>query len=211
MSGRETRPVEAGSATSVYQRVLGDEFALLDPPLQRYFGPIPAHLAGTGTGVYEFAGTTRRFLRPLLRWLAWRWILFPESGRDVPFTVLNTADAGALRATRTFCFPGKVRVMQDSMAVIDGRLVDRLGRRHGLEVDLTPAVHDGGLRLTSGRLRLRLGRLRLALPRMVTMRLDERADPGAPGRQRVDVTVRTPWIGEVFRYHGSFSYELVAR
>lgn len=195
---------------SVYQRVLGPQFELLDPPLQRYFGPIPPGAAGSGVGVYAFAGSRRAWLRPALAWMAWRRILFPECGRDVPFTVWNTGTAGgALRAARTFAFPSRTRVMQDSMAVIDGRLVDRLGRRGGLEVALEARVHHGGMRMISGRLHLRLRSIRIPLPRVATMTLDERIHPTDAGKQCVDVRITNPWIGEVFRYQGSFTYELV--
>ncbi len=197
---------------SVYQRALGPQFELLDPALQRYFGPIPPATVGSGVGVYAFAGSRRAWLRPVLAWMAWRRILFPEYGRDVPFTVWNTATVGgALRATRTFAFPSRTRVMQDSMAVIDGRLVDRLGRRGGLEVSLEVRVDDGGMQMTSGRLHLRLRSIRLPLPRVATMTLDERTHPTDAGMQCVDVRITSPGIGEVFRYQGSFTYELVTK
>lgn len=194
---------------SVYERVLGERFALLDPALQRYFGPIPPGMAGQGCGVYEFAGTERIWLRPVLRWMAWRRILFPERGRDVPFTVVNTGSAdGGLTARRTFIFPTRTRLMQDSLAVVDGQLVDRLGRRRGLEVGLEVEVRGGGLQMVSAGLHLHLFGIRIALPRVATMTLDERTHPSGPGRQHVDVTITSPGIGVVFRYHGSFTYEL---
>lgn len=192
---------------SVYQRVLGERFGELDPRLQRYFGEIPAGSVGRGEGVYAEAGSGHRWLRPLLAWLAWRRILFPEHGRDVPFTVVNTPGAdGSLSAERRFAFPHRERMMVDTMQVRAGRLVDRLGRRRGLEVDLDLLVHDGGLRMRSGAFRVRLGRLLLPLPRVAVMTLDERTSPADPERQRVHVRITAPLLGEVFVYRGDFAY-----
>lgn len=194
---------------SVYQRVLGERFAELDPRLQRYFGEIPAGSVGRGEGVYAEAGSRHRWLRPLLAWLAWRRILFPEHGRDVPFTVVNTPGRdGSLSAERRFALPQRERMMVDTMRARHGRLVDRLGRRRGLEADLHLSVHDGGLRMRSGAFRLRLGSLRLPLPRLAVMTLDERTSPADPERQRVDVRIVAPLLGEVFVYRGDFAYEV---
>ena len=194
-------------ASSPYQLVLGDDFGALDPSLQRYFGAIPAGNVGVGHGVYEQAGSRRWVLRPLLAWLAWRRILFPEFGRDVPFTVVNTPGGrGKLSATRTFDFPARRRLMQDSMSVTDGILLDRLGRRGGLEVELRLEVVDGGLRMHSGRFRLRLGALRVPLRRVARLALDARTEGADAARPRVVVRITAPLLGEVFRYAGSFTY-----
>lgn len=198
------------SDASVYQRVLGEDFARLDGRLRRYFGPIPAGGAGRGKGEYDVAGLSVRALRPVFAWLAWRRILFPELDRHVPFSVTNTPDAsGSLRAVRTFALPGRTRMMEDTMSAVDGRLVDRLGRRRGLEVDLHPEVIDGGLRMTSGRCALRVLGIRVPLPRFARVTIDERVDPSDPTRQRVDVRLRLVGFGEVFRYTGSFEYRVM--
>ena len=195
-------------ARSVYQRVLGQQFALLDPSLQTYFGPIPPGEAGVGTGVYEVAGSRIRMLRPVLSMMARRNVLFPEYGELVAFTVTNTAGAdGTLSAVRTFAFPQRVRVMEDTMSVVGGGLVDRLGRRRGLEVGIRLSVVEGGLRMQSTRLALWIRSVRVPLPRIAVMQLDERTDPADPSRQRVDVRITAPLLGEVFRYTGSFTYE----
>lgn len=192
---------------SVYQRVLGATFGDLDPGLHLYFSRPPAGTVGIGRGIYDIAGSRHRLLRPLLAWTAWRRILFPESGRDVPFSIRNTTAAdGTLRATRTFRFDRRDRTMCDAMTVVDGVLVDRLGRRGGLQAVFCATVVDGGLRLTSERLHLRLGACRVPLPRIAVVTVDERA--GVDG-QYVDVQVRSPILGEWFRYAGSFTYDVV--
>ncbi|MFC5502859.1 DUF4166 domain-containing protein [Lysinimonas soli] len=197
---------------SVYQRVLGPRFAELDPSLAAYFSLPPAGHRGHGSGVYAVAGSRLRWARPLWAFLAWRQVLFPELGRGVPFTVVNTPTAdGRLTAVRSFAFPGHERVMADAMSVVDGRLHDRLGRRGGLEVELLLDVVDGGLHMTSLRQWLHLGAVRVRIPSVVHVLLAETAlAPGASAvpdaRQRVDVRMTAPLLGEVFRYTGDFVY-----
>ncbi|MEZ5189478.1 MAG: DUF4166 domain-containing protein [Schumannella sp.] len=192
---------------SVYERVLGARFGELDPGLRAYFGEIPDGSVGRGSGVYEVAGSRHRFLVPVLAWFARREVLFPEYGRGIPFTVENRPTGDRLRARRTFAFPRAERIMTDEMAVVDGVLHDRLGRRGGLEVELALDVTDGALRMRSGRQWLHLGPLRMRLPAIVTVELSESAE--ATG-QRVDVRMTAPVLGEVFRYAGVFRYFVTA-
>ncbi|WP_336632380.1 MULTISPECIES: DUF4166 domain-containing protein [unclassified Microbacterium] len=193
---------------SVYQRALSPElFSALHPILQTYAGPIPSGSVGIGRGSYDFAGPTSRLLGPVLRVLAWRHVLFPESGRDVPLLVRNEPRSdGTLAATRVFGFRGRPRSMEDRMTPIPGAIVDRLGRRGGLEVTLAVEVIDGGMRLSSRRLRGRVGPLALVLPPWAGVTVDERI---IDGRQHVDARVSVTGLGEVFRYTGSFTYEIV--
>jgi hypothetical protein len=191
---------------SVYQRILAGDFSELDPRLRSYFGRPPVGSGGIGVGRYEVAGSRHRWLRPVFSYLAWRRVLFPEYGHDIPFRVVNTTHAdGALAAERTFEFDSRTRVMQDRMTVVGGALHDRLGRRGGLEVELDLTVVDGGLRMLSRRQWLRAGPLRIRIPGLVRVRLDERA---SGTRQRVDVLLTAPGLGEVFRYAGEFDYSV---
>jgi len=191
---------------SVWQRALGDRVNELSPGLRDYFALPPAGRVGRGTGVYEVAGSRHRWLMPVLSYLAWRRILFPEYESDVPFTVTNTpTPQGTLGGRRTFALAHTERVMLDEMRIVDGALHDFLGRRGGLEVALGLDVVDGALRMTSTRLWVRLGRLRLPLPPIATLTLTEQS---VPNGQRVDVTLSSPVIGEWFVYRGTFTYEL---
>jgi len=194
---------------SVYQQVLQGEWNDLDPRLRTYFGPTPPGTAGVGRGTFDIVGSRIGALRPVFALTARSQILFPEVGRDVPFTVVNSPQPdGTLTATRTFAFPHRTRVMRDTLRVIDGRLVERIGNRGLLELTLDVLVDQGGMRLVSRRLTLRLGWLTVPLPPFAQVTVDERADGD---RQRVDVRVRCPLVGEIFRYAGTFTYEHVAR
>ncbi|WP_439591328.1 DUF4166 domain-containing protein [Microbacterium sp.] len=193
---------------SVYQLVLGEGFAAIDPGLRPYFASAPEG-TGRGAGTFVTAGSRLRILRPAFAWLARRQILFPEFGRDVPFTVVNEQHAdGSLSGIRTLHFAGGDRVLADSMTVDDGRLIDRIGIGGRLEVALDVDVADGCVRLRSTSLALRIGGRRLPLPHVVRVTVDESF---SDGRQHVDVRLRSPLVGEVFRYAGSFSYSVRRR
>jgi hypothetical protein len=94
------------------------------------------------------------------------------------------------------------------MRVVDGRLHDFLGKRRGFEVQLELAILDGRLSMRSGRQWLHLGEARIRLPRMATVTVDE---SWTDGHQHVDVRLRSPLLGEWFRYAGSFSYRYQGR
>ncbi|MDT3317232.1 DUF4166 domain-containing protein [Microbacterium sp. KSW4-11] len=195
-------------AASVYERAVGPGIRSLPPVLRRYFGPVPEGHVGVGEGVYSIVGSRyRRTAGALLRWSARHDVLFPESGRDIPFVVENRAAAdGTLRGTRWFGFPRTTRVMRDTMHVDGGEIVQRLGRRGGLEVRLAARASAEGMLLRSRRLAWWIRGLRVPLPRIAGVEVRETEDGN--GRQRVDVRLRMPLLGEVFRYSGTFVYRI---
>lgn len=195
------------SEGSVYERALGEDFAALAPQLRTYFGQIPQCCEGVGVGIYREAGLRARALAPLFALFRMRRIAFDDHGADVPFTIRNVVDSeGALHAVRTFHFPDADRTMVDSMRVTGDRLVDRVGARGEIEMELALTVAGGGLRMRSTRLALRWAGIRVPLPRIVTVTLHEEAR--ADRTQYVDVRMRMPVLGDVYGYSGTFTYEL---
>ncbi|HEY4267122.1 MAG TPA: DUF4166 domain-containing protein [Galbitalea sp.] len=214
---------------SVYQRVLGASFDDLVPELRKYFGSVDVARVGVGSGIFEVAGSSRRWLVPALAWLGWRRVLFADFGHDIPFDIVNTPAAdGSLSAVRTLHFPAgnggrdrrksRDRSLEDTMRVVDGRLHDFLGRRRGLEARFVLTVSGGLLRMRSDRLwlwlRLPAGRglgrgLRIRIPRLATVTIAESWAYDLD-RQHVDVRLRSPLIGEWFRYAGGFEYRIVS-
>lgn len=211
---RNTISTEGSPApSSVYQRALGEAFSQLAPGLRTYFGPIPGGSVGRGEGVFSQAGYCGPvWLRPLLRIVAGRQVLFPEFARDVPFIVVNRTDAaGVLRARRDFLLPRAPRRMTDAMtAAGPGVIVDRLGRRGGLEVRLRASVVSGGMRLASTALAVRVAGIRIPLPPVAGVVVTEHVDDRGPRAQRVAAMVRVALLGDVFRYEGTFDYRIVA-
>ena len=200
------------SGGSVYERVLGDRFAELDPRLHAYFGAIPEGLEGVGVGVFQEAGLRIRLLRPLFALLGSWHVAFAEYGVGIPFTIRNTPTSdGSLRAARTFRFPTATREMADVMRNVDGRLVDRVGVRGRVEVELDVCVVGGQLTMRSRRLALRIAGLRMPLPPLVRLLIREQALAGGEAAQHVDVRMKAPIVGEIYGYRGTFAYALRAR
>lgn len=189
---------------SVYERVLGEKLDRLPPLLRAGFTGRAA--IGVGDGVFTSAGCTRRLLRPLLRVLARQRVLFPEFGTHVPFRIVNTptADSG-LHGVRTFRFPSGDRLLEDTLHVVDGHLHDVMGRRGGFEVRMLVAVEGERLVMRSERQWLHLGPLRLRFPRLAGVTVTESV---VGGRRSIDVRLRSPLLGEWFRYAGQFDYSV---
>ena len=193
------------SVESPWQRALGGEFASLHPRLHAYFSAIPAGSVGRGVGSFDVVGTPRRWLWPVLRMLQRRHILFPVWERDVPFTVENRSDAGAVRAIRTFRLVGGDRVMVDAVSIESTHLVDHLGLGGMLGARLVVSVIDGELRLASTSAHWG----RMPIPFAPRVRLVERFDDAA-GKQHVAFALESRVFGRIYEYSGHFDYRIEA-
>jgi hypothetical protein len=189
---------------SVYRRVLGSDLDRLPAGLRAAFDE--GRAVGRGAGTFDEAGTRLRWLAPLLAVMARQRVLFPEHGYRVEFEIVNrpTPD-GALHATRTFRFPGRTRVLEDTFRVVDGRLHDFMGPRDELEVEMNVEVAGDVLVMRSGRQWVRLGRLRVRIPPPATVSVTE---SWRDGRRHIDITLRSILVGDWFRYSGGFDYSL---
>ena len=181
---------------SPYERAL--DLDGLDPHLRRYFGEIPAGSVGVGRGVFDVVGTPKVWLWPMLWLLGRQGVVFAAWARDVPFTVVNRPDGGALHGTRIFHFAGRDRSMIDIISASPG-LVDELGTRRRYRATLRGEVVDAGLRLSSTS--LSYGRI----PLRGTVEVVER---WLDGMQHVEVVISAPIIGRVYEYSGYFTYEI---
>src|SRR5579862_4907383 len=77
---------------SIYQTAMGSDFARLHPQIQRRFGFGSSDgVAALGRGVMSRLWHGRPYTLPFLYVGTWRRIMFPEHGRDVPFTIENYA------------------------------------------------------------------------------------------------------------------------
>ena len=78
--------------SSIYQRVLGADFHRLHPQIQRRFGFSSSDgIASIGSGVMDEIWKGRFYTQPFLHVGSWRRIMFPETGRNIPFTIENYA------------------------------------------------------------------------------------------------------------------------
>lgn len=226
----------------VFAKGIGADFGRLHPQMQRRFGvgvgvgaQVPAQggaapenagpggkyrgtgYACVGRGIMREIRTGSWWVRPFLLLGATRNIMFPESGRDVPFQIDNYPYIdGYGRETVTFVRtmevrPGKRRRFDATMIYSEtlGRVVDYLGTHQHLAVDLELTVTDrGGLRLVSGAQRFYEGWIGFTFPAFLTGRayLDEFYDD-ARECYVIDLEVRHPLFGLLFGYRGEFTCE----
>src|SRR5258708_26842083 len=151
---------------------MGSDFSRLHPQIQRRFGfSSRDNVASLGTGVMEEIWHGPPYTLPFLYVGTWRRIMFPESGRNVPFQIENYAYLDRLgRETvtwvRTF-HTNRQRRFDAYMIYSEKRgcIVDYLGTHQHLAVDLELSVAaNGGLRLRSGAQRFFEGPIAFAFP-----------------------------------------------
>ena len=207
---------ERSDEPSIYQRALGTDFRQLHPQIQRRFGlTCTRPLAALGQGRMDKLWHGRPFTLPFLHLGAWRSIMFPEQGRDVPFTIENFAYRDALgRDTVTWVRTFQTKVVRrfDAYMVWSekrGCIVDYLGTHQHLAVDLELSVSEmGGLRLRSGEQRFYEGPVAFRFPAFGSgvAEVHEFFDDLA-GCFRIEVVVRNPHFGPLFGYSGQFTVD----
>jgi len=201
---------------SIYREVLGSDFERLHPQIQRRFGfSSRDRVAAIGTGVMDELWHGRAYTLPFLYVGTWRRIMFPEQGRNVPFTIRNYAYVDSFgRETVTWVrtFQAKRTRRFDAYMIHSrerGRIVDYLGSHEHLAVDLELRVDErGGLRLRSGEQRFYEGPLAFRFPMALSgvAEVCEWFDDES-GRFRIEVDVRNRLWGLLFGYRGSFDVE----
>jgi hypothetical protein len=204
------------SMTSIYRRVLGRDFDRLHPEIQRRFGfSSRDNVAAIGRGVMEEIWRGRFYTLPFLYVGTWRRIMFPETGRDIPFTIENYAFTDRFgRETVSWVRTFQTRRARrfDAYMIYSearGRIVDYLGSHEHLAVDIDLAVdEEGGLRLRSGAQRFYEGAVSFDFPMLFSGNADVREwyDEKA-GRFRITVNVHNRTWGPLFGYRGSFDVE----
>jgi len=202
--------------TSVYKRVLGTDFNRLHPQIQRRFGFCSEDgIASIGRGVMDEIWRGRFYTLPFLYVGTWRRIMFPERGRDVPFTIENYAYRDSFnRETVTWVrtFEASRRRRFDATMIYSeqrGRIVDYLGSHQHLAVDIDLSVaENGGLRLRSRAQRFYEGIAGFSFPMLFSGVADvcEWFDD-ASGKFRIEVNVHNSTWGPLFGYRGWFDVE----
>lgn len=198
---------------SIYEQALGTDFLKLHPRIQQRFGfNSQDQTASIGHGVMQRIWYNKLVTLPLFIG-TFRHIMFPQGGKNIPFTIENFAYLDSFgRETvtwiRKFKFPRSVRHF-DATMVFSGKrdlIVDYLGNKQHLAVDLDIAVSaNGGIKIRSGEQRFYEGPLQFRFPRLFTgeAEVNEWYDDEADC-YRITVDVRNPVVGQIFRYVGSF-------
>lgn len=157
---------------SIYKRVLGSDFQRLHPEIQRRFGFASTDKLGcVGRGIMDEIWKGRFYTVPFLYVGTWRRIMFPETGRNIPFTIENYAFVDKFgRETiswiRTFQ-SSRTRRFDAYMIYSETRgcIVDYLGSHQHLAVDIDLSVDEqGGVRLRSSAQRFYEGPLAFNFP-----------------------------------------------
>ena len=201
---------------SIYKRVLGSDFNRLHPQIQRRFGFSSADkIASIGRGVMDEIWRGRFYTLPFLYVGAWRRIMFPETGRNIPFTIENYAfvdQFGRETVSWIRTFQSRRTRRFDAYMIYSergGRIVDYLGSHEHLAVDIDFSVdEEGGLRLRSSAQRFYEGPVGFDFPMIFSGVADVREwfDEKAQ-RYRIVVNVHNRAWGPLFGYQGSFDVE----
>ena len=205
--------------TSIYQQALGEEFNRLHPQIQRRFGFSSADgIASVGRGVMDRVWRSRFYTLPFLYIGTWRNIMFPENGRNIPFSIHNYAypdQFGRETVTwvREFHLPHRTRRFDATMIYSErrGRIVDYLGNHQHLAVDIHLSVDDdGAMHLRSGAQRFYEGFIGFTFPMIFSGLADVREwYDDSRGKFGIEVNVTNRWWGPLFGYTGYFDVEWI--
>lgn len=197
---------------TIYQELLGEDFQRLHPKLQARYTLLkdkPFHGAGTMSKIE----TGSVWLKPLLS-LAARWqFLFPDNGKDVPFTIKNTCRTlptgeEEIYWERTFYFEEVTRRFNAFMSIDRNRRVvkDYLGEPSLFYSDLKFAVTpDGRMIIRSGPQRVVIGNLEIPIPRLFegVVTVEEGYDD-VREVFTIQVNIQNRIAGRLMAYEGEF-------
>ncbi|MCG7335911.1 DUF4166 domain-containing protein [Sporosarcina sp. ACRSM] len=198
---------------SIYKQVMGEDFNRLHPMLQQRYD-LPEGTVFSASGIMKEIHGGPKWLYPLFRIGIYWKLLFPEHGKNIPFTIQNRAFVGnrgesQVHWERIFHFGQKRRYFNALMSLNAERQIiqDYLGEPHLVYSDLAFHVDaDGFLTIESLEQRLVLGKLEIPLPRLFQglATVQEKYDD-VRRLYQIYVTVRNPLIGTVFAYEGTFA------
>lgn len=162
----------------IFAEALGADFERLHPQMQRRFGLSSEEgLACVGRGVMSEVWRGPTWTVPFLHFGAWRHILIPVQGRDIPFTVENypyvdRLGRESITFVRTLEVDGPRRARFDATMALNPQthqIVDYPGSHQHLATDLSLEVTtDGGLTIRSHEQRFYEGLVAFRFPSTFT-------------------------------------------
>jgi len=204
---------------SIYQQVLGSDFQKLHPQIQKRFGfNSTDKIASIGKGVMQSVWYGKPYTLPFLYLGTWRNIMFPQKGKDVPFTIENYAyidkfGRETVTWVRKYQFPNRERRFDATMIYSDKRkrIVDYLGTHQHLAVDIEITIaENGGLKLCSGEQRFYEGIIDFKFPMLFSGEANvyEWFDDNEQ-KFKISVMVSNKTWGKLFGYEGTFEAEYI--
>jgi len=200
---------------SPFAEALREDLHLAAPLVQAHLTPeLGVHrYQGTMKSVWRIEGLRRWLSAPFLWVGSWMHTLFPETGDGIPFHIMNRffiGTDGITRMTfeRTFHFPDVERRFEATM-LYDERadvILDALGHRRHLLVELVPTIDDGGITLRSRRQWLTPFGLpiRFPLPRFLAGEATIQEWQESETSLGIRVTISNRMFGAFFGYEGTF-------
>ncbi|WP_407268824.1 DUF4166 domain-containing protein [Radiobacillus sp. PE A8.2] len=198
---------------TIYKQAMGFSFERLHPMLQQRYS-MTSDQPFKASGVMRTINGGPKLLYPLFRIGVYFKLLFPEKGRDVPFTIENTVQVGKngeaqVHWQRIFSFGNKRRYFNAVMSLDAERAIikDYLGEPSLVYSDLAFHVSEhGGLTITSEKQRFVLHKLEIPLPKIFQglATVNERYNDEKQVFE-ISVQVTNPLVGKVFAYEGEFT------
>lgn len=204
---------------SIYKKTLGTDFDKLHPKIQERFGfNSENNIAAIGEGIMEKVWYGKFYTLPFLYIGTWRNIMFPQKGKNIPFTIENYSykdsyERETITWIRKYQFPNKTRRFDATMIYSNQRkrIVDYLGTHQHLAVDIEMSVSDnGGIQLKSGEQRFYEGFINFVFPDFfsgnasVCEWYDDDED-----KFKISVVVKNKLWGNLFGYEGSFDVKYI--
>ena len=205
---------------SIVHRALGPDYERLHPKIRDQYGiSSESDAAYVGKGIMEEIWRGRWYIVPFLYVGSLRRILFPETGKDIPFEISDYAyQDGFGRETvtwkRSFFFPSRERKFDEFFVFSEKRGMPILyaGTHQHLSVDLHFKVDDdGSMIVTTGKQRLFVGPLTIPFPRFFSGDAYVRESYNEEKEHfEVDVSIANPFWGKILGYRGWFDLERIS-
>lgn len=195
---------------NIYERLLGDTYKKLHPELQKRYA-ITEENSFTGEGKMDEIYGGSFFVKLILKIASKFRMFFSERGKEVPFTIHNTAERDEhgnelVRWNRTFYFHNKKRYFNAVMQLDENEIVDYFGEPHILVSTLNFHIDEmGAMHISSKKQWFYMFGRKVPLPKFLygEANIVESYDDELQCF-RIHVQVRNPLIGSLFSYKGTF-------